>query len=156
MDGVTLPSMSTTIPTTTTTTAAGPVPGAGRRSLLRVALKLDAVVSGANGVAYLVAAGPLGDLLGQSPALLRGVGAFLVAFAAGVWLVATREQVPRAGVLAIAAGNAAWVALSLVAAVAGWGSPSTAGTVWIVLQAITVGAFAELQVLGLRRAAPRG
>ena len=39
---------------------------------LRTALKLDAVVTGANGAAYLVAAGPLEDLLGLSPALLRG------------------------------------------------------------------------------------
>jgi hypothetical protein len=70
--------------------------------------------------------------------------------------VATREVVPRAGVLAIVAGNVAWVALSLAAAAAGWGSPSTAGTVWTVVQAVTVGVFAELQVLGLRRTAARG
>jgi hypothetical protein len=49
-------------------------------------------------------------------------------------------------VSAIVAVNAAWVLGSLVFAIAGWGSPETAGTVWIVLQAIVVAGFAELQV----------
>ena len=62
---------------------------------VRLALKLDAVVTGVNGAAYLVAAAPLGDLLGLSPALLRGVGAFLVAFAAGIWVAATRAKLSR-------------------------------------------------------------
>jgi hypothetical protein len=140
----------------TATALPAPPPEAAPRSLLRLALKLDAVVSGANGVAYLVAAEPLGDLLGHAPSLLRGVGAFFVVFAAGVWLTATRERVPRPAVLAIVAGNAAWVLVSLGAALAGWGSPTTAGTVWTVLQAVTVAAFADLQAVGLRRAATRG
>src|SRR5690625_1760606 len=44
---------------------------------LRFALTLDAVVTGANGAAYLVAAGALDDLLGVPTGLLRGIGAFL-------------------------------------------------------------------------------
>lgn len=125
------------------------------RPLLRLALKLDAVVTGANGAAYVVAAGPLGDLLGLSPALLRGTGAFLLAFAAVVWLTATRPSIPRAAVFAIIAANAIWALDSVVAAIAGWGTPDTAGTIWIVLQAIVVAAFAELQLVGLRRARGR-
>ena len=109
------------------------------------ALKLDAVVTGANGVAYLAAAGPVGDLLGLSPSLLRGAGAFLVAFAALVWLA------PRPLVPAIAGANVAWAALSIVAVLAAWGTPSTVGSVWIVLQAIVVAGFAELQLMALRR-----
>jgi hypothetical protein len=128
-----------------------PIPAVGPRQLLRVALKLDAVVTGANGVAYLAAAGPLSDLLGLSEALLRGTGAFLIAFAALVWLTGTRRAIPRAPVLAIIAGNAAWAAGSVVAAIAGLGDPSTAGTVWMVLQAVVVAGFAELQLTGLRR-----
>jgi hypothetical protein len=124
---------------------------AARRPLLRPALKLDAVVTGANGAAYLAAAGPIGDLLGLSAPLLRGVGAFLLAYAALVWLTGARRAIPRAPVLAIVAGNAAWAAGSIVAAIAGWGDPTTAGTVWIVMQAIVVAGFAELQLTGLRR-----
>jgi hypothetical protein len=114
------------------------------RSLLRPALLLDAAVSGANGVAYLAAAGPLEDLLGLPAAWLRAAGLVLVAFAALVALAARR---PSAGaVRAIVAVNAAWAIGSLVLAIAGWGSPETAGTVWIVLQALVVAGFAELQV----------
>ena len=124
---------------------------AASTSFLRGALKLDAVVSGANGVAYLAIPGPLEDLLGLDATLLRGVGAFLVLFAAFVWITATRVRIPRPAVLAIIGGNALWAAGSIVAAIAGWDSPTTAGTVWIVLQGLTVGAFAELQLTGLRR-----
>jgi hypothetical protein len=127
------------------------IPTARPRQLLRAALKLDAVVTGANGVAYLAAAGPIGDLLGLSEPLLRGTGAFLLVFAALVWLTATRRAIPRVPVLAIIAGNAAWAAGSIVAAIAGLGDPTTAGTVWMVMQAVVVAGFAELQLTGLRR-----
>jgi hypothetical protein len=133
------------------TTASVPIVATQRAPLLRLALKLDAIVTGANGAAYLIAAGPLGDLLGLSPALLRGTGAFLLAFAAAVWLTATRPSIPRGAVYAIVAANAIWAIDSVVAAIAGWGTPETAGTVWIVLQASVVAAFAELQLIGLRR-----
>ena len=119
-----------------------------RGSLLRTALTLDAVVTGANGLAYLVLAGPLSDVLGHSETLLRGVGAFPLVFAAMVAVTANRPQ--RGAVLAIVAANVAWAAGSVVAAIAGWGSPETAGTVWTVMQAVVVAGFAELQLIGLR------
>ena len=84
-----------------------------REAQLRLALKLDAVVTGANGVAYLVLAGPLEDLLGVEASLLRPVGAFLIAFAAFVAYVATRPEVPRAGVTAVIEANVLWVIGSL-------------------------------------------
>ena len=119
---------------------------APRRDLLRTALQLDSIVTGANGAAYLALAGPIGDLLGLEPSLLRGVGAFLLVFAVAVGLARS-----RAAVAAIATANVAWAAGSVVAAIAGWGTPSTAGTVWIVAQALVVAGFAELQLTGLRR-----
>ena len=114
------------------------------RSFLRPALLVDAAVTGVNGLAYLAAAGPLEDLLGLPASWLRIAGVVLVAFAAFVALTARR---PDAGsVAAIVAVNAAWVVGSLAFAIAGWGSPETVGTVWIVLQALVVAGFAELQV----------
>src|SRR4051812_37255063 len=98
------------------------------RSLLHDALRLDAAVSGANGLAYLVAADALADVLGLSPGLLRGAGALLVAFAAGVLVAGPRRKPPAAAVRAIVAVNVVWAVDSLVAAAAGWGSPTTAGT----------------------------
>ena len=119
--------------------------------MLRLALRLDAVVTGANGLAYVALAGPLSDLLGLSPALLRGAGAFLIAFTALVWLTSARPAIPRPAVLLIAAVNGAWAVDSVVAAAAGWGSPSTVGAVWLVLQALVVAGFGALQLAGLRR-----
>jgi hypothetical protein len=130
---------------TTSTTTNATNPTLSREALLRLVLKLDAVVTAANGVAYLAAAGPLEDLLGVDASVQRPIGAFLMLFAAGVWLVATRPAISRGAVLAIAGANALWVIASLTFAGAGISSPTTAGTVWIVLQALVVGGFATLQ-----------
>ena len=116
-----------------------------REARLRLALKLDAVVTGANGAAYLVLAGPLEDLLGVEASLLRPIGAFLLAFAAFVYVVATRPDVPRAGVTAVIEANVLWVIGSLMFVLAGVSSPETAGSVWTVMQAVVVAAFAGLQ-----------
>jgi hypothetical protein len=126
--------------------------GLPREGLLRLALKLDAVVTGVNGAAYLAAAGPLEDLLGVSPDLLRPLGAFLVLFAAAVWFVATRPKPPRGAVNAIVEANAAWAVGSLAFLALGASSPTVVGGVWIALQAVVVGGFAALQLSALRRA----
>jgi hypothetical protein len=138
---------------TISTTTSNPM--LSRETLLRLVLKVDAIVTGANGAAYLAAAGPLEDLLGVDPALQRPIGAFLLLFAAGVWVVATRPDVPRNAVLAIASANALWLIGSLVFAATQASSPTTAGTVWIVLQALVVGAFATLQAAGAGNPARR-
>src|SRR3954451_13860334 len=113
------------------------------RSLLKPALILDAAVTGLNGVAYLAAAGPLKDLLGLPAAWLRTAGVVLVAFAALVAVASRRAS--SAAVRSIVAFNAAWAIGSVVFAIAGWGSPETAGTVWIVLAALVGGRVRRLQ-----------
>ena len=126
--------------TDTTLTA----PAAPGRITIRFALLLDAVVSGANGVVYLLAAGPLGDLLGVPAGFLRALGAFFVVYAAAVWLVSRRPSSPA--VAAVIAGNVLWVVASALYLFGGVHDPSTAGIVWGVLQACIVAGFAELQV----------
>ena len=103
------------------------------------------MVTGANGAAYLALAGPLEDLLGVEASLLRPIGAFLLAFAAFVYVVATRPEVPRAGVTAVIEANVLWVIGSLAFVVIGVSSPETAGSVWTVMQAVVVAGFAGLQ-----------
>ena len=114
---------------------------------LRTALKLDAIVTGANGAAYLVAAGPLEDLLGLSPALLRGIGAFLLLFSAVVWIVGSRPQVSSSAALAVIAVNVLWAADSIAFLAAGLSDPTTFGAIWIVMQALVVAGFAGLQAM---------
>ncbi len=126
---------------------------ARRLPSLRTALKLDAAVTGANGAAYLAAAGPLSSLLGIAPGPLRAIGAFLVVFALAVAATA-RPAVPnRLAIAAVIAANVLWVVDSVAVLATGAWSPTAAGSVWIALQALTVAAFAALQVAG-RRAAP--
>jgi hypothetical protein len=57
--------------------------------LLHLVLKIDAVASGALGVLSLAASPTLDDLLEKTPlALLVPVGAFLVVWAAALWILA--------------------------------------------------------------------
>ncbi|MFF6779559.1 hypothetical protein [Streptomyces sp. NPDC012510] len=122
------------------------------RTMLRRFLAADALVTGANGLAYLLAAGPLGRFLGVGPGLLVALGGFFAVYATAVGLLASRERPPASPVRAVIEANLAWSVLSLVALVL-WLTPSTAGTVWTLLQALTVGGFAAVQYAALRACA---
>ncbi|WP_219943116.1 hypothetical protein [Iamia sp. SCSIO 61187] len=138
-----------------TTAITTPAPSTTRPAaddlVLRRVLLVDAAVTGANGVAYLAGASLLDGVLGVSVGALRPIGAFLVAFAAVVAVVATRRPVPGGAVRELALANAAWVGASLVVAATDALDANGVGTAWTVLQAVTVAGFAALQVWALRR-----
>lgn len=144
-----------------TKTSLGESIGKNRDGLLRLALKVDAAASGALGVLMLLTAGvvigvqrPFMLLLGTPPALLVTVGLFLVAFAAFVWIIGTREKINRTSAWAVVGANLLWVLGSVALAVAG-GFPLTAlGVAFVLVQAVAVFLFAVLQFLGLRRSRP--
>ncbi|MFJ8624290.1 hypothetical protein ACIRD3_15775 [Kitasatospora sp. NPDC093550] len=117
---------------------------------VRGALTLDALVTAGNGLAYLAFPGPLGDLLGAGRATVLDLGLLLTGYAVVVGVLATRRQPPSLGVRAVIDVNLAWVVVSLVA-MGVWLEPTTAGFVWIPLQAAAVGLFAVLQFSALRR-----
>jgi hypothetical protein len=135
-----------------TTTAIDRLTALRGDALIRVALKLDAVITGANGAAYLAAGGLLDGPLGLPASFLHAIGAFLIVFAACVWYVATRVEVNRRAVAAIVALNAIWVVDSIVVAATGAYDPTTGGSIWIVLQAVVVAGFAALQAYAMRQA----
>lgn len=120
--------------------------------LLRFALRLDATVSAANGIAYLALFWLLDGWLGVPGSFLVAVGAFFVAFAAFVGRLSTQASPHRGTVIAVIAGNALWVLDSALLLAADWFTPTTAGQVVIALQAVGVAGLAALQYLGLRRA----
>ena len=132
-----------------TSTAPRPLPLLGAEPL-RTVLRLDAVVTGANGLAYLAAAPLLTDLLGVPSGALRGLGAFLLAFAAGVVLVAARARIASGAVQVVVAANLLWTVASVAAVVAGRFDLTAAGTAWVLLQAAVVAGFAALQLSTLR------
>ena len=132
----------------------GRIAAAEPNTLVRLALRLDAVVTGANGVAYLALAGVLDGPLGIEASTLRPIGAFLIVFAVAVAVAAVSlpESPSAAAVRTIVVANLIWAADSLIVLIAGWLDPSTVGAVWIALQAIVVAGFAGLQAAALRNA----
>jgi len=122
------------------------------RTLLRAALKLDAAVTGANGLAYLAAAGPLGDLLGLPPGPLRAIGAVLLAFAGALAVLGSRPAPAASAVKGRGRGQRAVGGRLRGARRARRLVADRRGAAWIVAQAGVVAAFAALQGRGLKNA----
>jgi hypothetical protein len=118
---------------------------------LRRAILADAIFSGASALLLSVGATELGPLLGLPEALLRETGLFLIAYAALVGWLGTRPSMPKALVVIVITGNAAWTLASIVLLFSGAVTPNLLGEVFVAAQAIAVGALAELQSIGLRR-----
>ncbi len=83
--------------------------------------------------------------------LLRSAGFSLLPFAALVLYLAKRDVLPRGGVWTVIALNTGWVLAS--AALLFVIQPTALGYGFVIVQAITVAALAELQYMGLRRVA---
>jgi len=119
--------------------------------LLRSSLKLDSLVTGANGIAYVAGVAVLDEFFGLSSGWLLGIGAFLIAFAAEVWLVSSRPRINRTHAGLVAEANVVWAVASVLVVAFGWLELSTTGQVWALMQAAVVGGFAALQFASLRR-----
>jgi hypothetical protein len=118
---------------------------------LRRAIVADAIFSGVSAVLLTFGAGALAPLLNLPEALLRETGLFLVAYAALVGWLGTRQSMPKPLVLIVIAGNAAWTLASIALLFSGAVTPNLLGEAFVAGQAIAVGALAELQYIGLRK-----
>jgi hypothetical protein len=118
---------------------------------LRRAILADAIFSGASALLLTFGAGALAPWLSLPDALLRETGLFLIAYAALVGWLGTRQSMPKALVMIVIAGNAAWTIASIALLFSGAVTPNLLGEAAIAIQAIAVGTFAELQYIGLRR-----
>ncbi|WP_433025465.1 hypothetical protein [Actinomycetospora sp. CA-053990] len=112
---------------------------------LRAVLRLDAVASGALGLAAVAGAGVLDTALGLPSSLLLGVGVFLVVYAAGLVALAGRAVIPRPATWVVVLGNSAWVLASLGLVVGAWDRLTVLGAVIVLAQAAAVAVFADLQ-----------
>jgi hypothetical protein len=120
-------------------------------SFLRRALQADAIFSGVSAVMLTIGAGQFAPLLNLPETLLRETGLFLIAYAALVGWLGTRQSMPRVLVGVVIAGNAAWTLASIALLLSDAVTPNLLGETAIALQAIVVGVLAELQYVGLRR-----
>jgi hypothetical protein len=118
---------------------------------LRRALLADAIFSGIAAVLLTLDATALAPLLELPKVLLRETGLFLIAYTALVGWLAARARVPKALVVLVIAGNAAWTIGSIALLFSGTVTPNLFGEAFVVAQAIATGVFAELQYIGLRR-----
>jgi hypothetical protein len=118
---------------------------------LRRAVLADAIFSGASALLLTFGAGALAPLLNLPEALLRETGLFLIAYAALVGWLGTRQSMPKALVLIVIAGNAAWTIGSIALLFSGAVTPNLLGEAVVAIQAVATGAFAELQYIGLRK-----
>lgn len=120
---------------------------------LRRVLLADAATCLATGLLLTLGANALQPLLGLPQALLREAGMLLYPFAALVLFTATRPELPRMLVWVIVISNALWAFDSAMLLLAGWVTPTLPGKAFVVVQALAVALFAELEFFGLRRQA---
>lgn len=121
-------------------------------SFLRGVLLADAVVSAAVGVLMALGAAALQPVLGLPAALLTVAGVALFPCAAYLVWLATRTAVPHVAVWVPIALNVIWAADCLLVLFAAGLQPTLLGEAFVVVQIVTVLAFAELEFIGLRRA----
>lgn len=119
--------------------------------LLRNALMLDALVSGA--AAILMAAGSsiLAPFLELPADLLLWAGLALVPFVVMLVVVARRPSAPRFVLVDIVVVNVAWVVASFAILLTGAVEPNLLGIAFVAAQALAVALFAALQFVGLGR-----
>ena len=120
-------------------------------TFLRRTLWLDAAVSGATGVVMWLGADLLQAWLGLPSTLFRVAGVSLLPFCGVLIALARRPHVPRLAIVAVIVANALWVVASFALLVSGQVAPTLLGYAFVIVQAVAVLGFAELQWVGLRR-----
>ena len=123
-----------------------------KQHFLRRALLADAVISGVSALLFLFAADALSRMFDVPALLFRYAGVGLIPFTAFVAYLCTRDNPPRTAAWTVIALNVVWVLASILVLVTGDLDPNRLGVAFIVVQAIAVAVFAEVQYVGLRRA----
>jgi len=123
-------------------------------SLLRRVLIVDALSSGAMGIAMLALADEFAGMLDLPVELIREAGIILLPFAAFVAFVASRREPARIAVWSIIALNVVWVVDSILLLFTGWVGPNGLGYVFVIAQAAVVLALADFEYVGLKRSMP--
>ncbi len=119
--------------------------------LLRLALKGDALASGAAGLLLIAAAGLLAGPLGLPQPLLLWAGLLFLPWAAFVGWLGTRPTLTPFTVWTVIVLNTIYVVDCIVVLLLGWLSPTGPGIAFVLAQAAVVLALAEAQYLGLRQ-----
>jgi hypothetical protein len=118
---------------------------------LRTVLLIDAATCVATGLLMALGADVVAGLTAVPAPLLRYAGVSLFPVAAFIALVGTRDRLAPPAVFVVIAGNALWVAGSVLLLVSGLIAPNVLGYVFVSGQAAAVAVLAELEYFGLRQ-----
>jgi hypothetical protein len=119
-------------------------------SLLRFAMRADAILTGLAGVAALPLAGWLSELSGTTLAFEYSMSAFFIVYGIAVLGLAALPSVRVPGVAVIIA-NVLYTVASVVLVLADWMPLTTTGVVLTLATGVYTLVFAELQYQGWRR-----
>ena len=129
-----------------------PAVSTSRDALLRLVMRVDAIIVGVVGVALLAAAGRAAEITGLPHAVELGVGVFSVAYGVVVLALAAVDNV-RPGGIATAVANAVCTVLAVAVLLAGMFPLTGVGTAAVIVIGLYTLAMAELQYIGVRRLA---
>jgi hypothetical protein len=119
-------------------------------SLLRFAMRADAVLTGLAGVAGIPLAGWLAEVSGTTLAIEYSLSAFFIAYGIVVFGLAALPSVRVPGIAVIMANLLCTVAAVVVVFTDVW-TMTTVGVVMTLATGVYTAVFAELQYQGLRR-----
>jgi hypothetical protein len=119
-------------------------------SLLRFAMRADAILTGLAGIAAVPLAGWLSELSGTTLAFEYSMSAFFIAYGIVVFGLAALPSVRIPGIAVIIA-NLAYTVAAVVLVLADWMPLTTTGVVLTLATGVYTAVFAELQFQGLRR-----
>jgi hypothetical protein len=119
-------------------------------SFLRMAIRLDAIITGLMGIVGAPFAHQIAEISGTTPSFEYSVGAFFIAYGVVVYALSRREHIRRLGTILVA-GNLVFTAAAVIAVVAGVFPLTTAGIVGFVGSGVFTLVMADLQYMGLRR-----
>jgi hypothetical protein len=119
-------------------------------SLLRFAMRADAVLTGLAGIAGVPLAGWLAEISGTTKTFEYAMAAFFIGYGVVVFGLAALPKVRSAGIVVIAA-NVAYTVAAVVFVLSGWMPLTTIGIVGSLATGVYTLVFAELQYQGVRR-----
>ena len=119
-------------------------------SLLRFALRLDAVITGVMGIAGAALAPRIAELSGTTPAFEYAMCAFFMAYGVAVFGLSRMTHVRIPGI-AVVIGNLVYSAAAVVMVLAGVFPLTTTGIVATLGSGVFTLVMADLQYIGLRR-----
>ena len=119
-------------------------------SLLRFAMRGDAVLTGLAGIAGIPLAGWLAEISGTTKAFEYSMSAFFMAYGVAVLALAQLPSVRKPGI-AVVIANLLYTVGAVVFVLADWMPLTTTGVVLTLASGVYTLVFAELQYQGVRR-----